>query len=347
MKQSIAWHIGTDGKPARLQPGAVDLEEHLEDWLTDEIDIVASDILVIDRQAKTGWGTKLDLLAIDAEGRLVIVELKRAQTLRDTVAQAIEYAAWCSRLSYVEIRERAAEYFGSDDALEERFLERFATELPDTLNASQRILVVAPTIDDVTEAVVNYLAEAFKMPINAVGFDVFGVPGNQTLVRHFVREPSSVPTPPTSKKRSARSLDQIVELASENGVGEIVDEFLKLRDLLPQIVPYYFTFNMRSKTSEGRSISGLSVYPTAETEAGAVVLYVGYQNLGDIFDRNAEDGALLQSKLRSNAHRIENNWQGWDKFRVKSAGEASQMCAHIRAYVSGTAPDPAASVMPA
>lgn len=45
MKQSLAWHIGADAKPTRLQPGAVDLEKHLEDWLTDDIDIVADDVL--------------------------------------------------------------------------------------------------------------------------------------------------------------------------------------------------------------------------------------------------------------------------------------------------------------
>lgn len=27
MKQSLAWHIGPDAKPTRLQPGAVDLEK--------------------------------------------------------------------------------------------------------------------------------------------------------------------------------------------------------------------------------------------------------------------------------------------------------------------------------
>jgi len=47
MKQSLAWHIGPDVKPTRLHPGAVDLQEHLEDWLTDDIAIVANDILVI------------------------------------------------------------------------------------------------------------------------------------------------------------------------------------------------------------------------------------------------------------------------------------------------------------
>lgn len=31
MKQSLAWHIGPDAKPTRLKPGAIDLEQRLED----------------------------------------------------------------------------------------------------------------------------------------------------------------------------------------------------------------------------------------------------------------------------------------------------------------------------
>ena len=338
MKQSLAWHIGPDAKPARLNPGAVDLERHLEDWLTDDIDIVASDILVISRQAVTSWATTLDLLALDAEGNLVIVELKKDQTLRDTVAQAIEYAAWASHLSYQAIRQLADKHFGSDDALDARFQERFETELPETLNQSQRILVVAPAIDAVTETVVRYLAEAFKMPINAVGFDVFGETGNQTLVRHFVREPTEMVAPPTSKRKPSRTLGQILDLATENGVREIVDEFLTLSDLLPLTVPYYLTFNMRAKTADKRSLSGLSVYPTAETRAGAVELYVGYDNLRELFSLDASAVADLTAALRATARRLDYNWAGWDKFLVDAPAQARAICGHIRTLVAKPAP---------
>lgn len=53
MKQSLARHVGPDAKPARLQPGSIDLEQRLENWLASDIDIVASNILVISRQAHT------------------------------------------------------------------------------------------------------------------------------------------------------------------------------------------------------------------------------------------------------------------------------------------------------
>ena len=334
MKQSLAWHIGPDAKPTRLQPGAIDLEQRLEDWLTGDIDIVASDILVISRQAHTAWGSRLDLLAIDREGNLVIVELKRDQTLRDTVAQAIEYAAWAATLSYEQVRELAARHFGSEDALEDRFQQRFGAELPETLNQAQRMLVVAPTIDDVTETVVNYLAEAFKMPINAVGFDVFGEPGNLTLVRHFVREPNEVPTPSTSKKRPLRTLEQLRQLAVENGVGDIVDEFLALTDILPNVLPYYLTFNLRARGPGKSWLTGLSVYPTAETRPGAVELFVAYSNLRDIFGLDPETVAAFAERIdAAAAEKLSYNWEGWSKLLISTHAQAVAICSLIRELV--------------
>ncbi len=330
MKQSLAWHIGPDAKPTRLQPGAVGLEKHLEDWLTADIDIVASDILVISRQAQTSWGTSLDLLALDVQGNLVIVELKRAQTLRDTVAQAIEYAAWASQLSYDAILALAEKHFGAADQLEARFQARFETDLPETLNQAQRILVVAPSIDDVTETVVNYLASAFKMPINAVGFDVFGEPGNQTLVRHFVREPDEVVAPPTSKKKPSRTLDQLRQLAVENNVGDIVEQFLTLADVLPNVLPYYLTFNLRARGPGKTWLTGMSVYPTAETRPNAVELYVGYDNLKSLFGLSEEALASLTVDIRANGERLPYNWAGWDRLKISAPAQAQAIVEAIR-----------------
>ncbi|MEO6043029.1 MAG: endonuclease NucS domain-containing protein [Tepidiformaceae bacterium] len=341
MKQSLAWHVGPDAKPARLQAGSVDLEKHLEDWLVDDIDIVADDVLVISRQPVTTWGSKLDLLAIDAQGNLVVIELKRNQTLRDTVAQAIEYAAWVAGLTYEEIRELAKTYFGSDDQLDLRFQQRFAADLPETLNLGQRLMVVAPQIDSVTETVINYLAGKLQVPINAVGFDVFGGPGDQTLVRHFVREPANVPPPKPSGNKPSRTLDELKAAATANGVGELVDTFLSLTDLLPSIIPYYLTFNLRAKTPDKRVLSGVSVYPTAETSANAVELYVGYDNLKSLFGLSDDEIERLRLELRGHAAAVlRYNWTCWDRLEVKTTAQAQAVCDSLRAAITAAHAQP-------
>jgi RecB family endonuclease NucS len=48
---------------------------------------------------RTAFDTLVDLLAIDANGTVIIIELKRDKTPRDVVAQAIGYASWVVTLA--------------------------------------------------------------------------------------------------------------------------------------------------------------------------------------------------------------------------------------------------------
>lgn len=340
MKQAIAWRINGAGKPERLAPGAVDLEKTLENWVDADVDIVADDVLVIGRQEVTTWGTKLDLLGIDAEGNLVIVELKRDQTLRETIAQGLEYAAWASKQGYDEIVAIAAERFGGEEEFQAAFAERFKTELPTALNQLQRVLVVAPSIDDTTDLVVNYLADTYRLPINAVSFDVFGTAPNQVLVRHFVREHSESPKPPTAKTaRRQRTLAQIQELAAANGVGEVVAELLKLQDLLPQPQPHFFSFNLRRKTADGkRRLSAFSVYPTGEYTQGAAEVFVGAANIADAFGVPLPEAEAFVVGMEGVAERTHTSWKQWAKFLVRTPPEAAELCARFRALVARDGP---------
>ena len=115
MKKAIAWQVGPDHKPQRLAPGAVALEKNLENWVDQDIDIVADDVLIIGRQLATAWGTVLDLLGINAEGDLVIIELKRDQTLRETIAQGLEYAAWAHTQSPEAVMQLGATRFNDEE----------------------------------------------------------------------------------------------------------------------------------------------------------------------------------------------------------------------------------------
>ena len=69
------------------------LEKDLEDLIEKNSTLLGDDLLVIGRQGEFRGVGILDLLCIDAAGKFVIVELKRDQTPREAVAQALHYAS--------------------------------------------------------------------------------------------------------------------------------------------------------------------------------------------------------------------------------------------------------------
>src|SRR5277367_5326754 len=78
------------------------LESELENWIVECPDILGEDLLIISKQKKVQDVGRWDLLAIQSNGELVIVELKRAMTSRDAVTQALDYASWLDKVSEAE-----------------------------------------------------------------------------------------------------------------------------------------------------------------------------------------------------------------------------------------------------
>src|SRR5215213_2385085 len=110
MLRAQAWDVTVADHVQQLSPLTPNLEARLEDWIERDCSIIGTGLLIIGRQVITSFGTFIDLLGMDGEGNLVIIELKREQTLRETVAQSLEYAAWSSELGYEDVVKIAAEH---------------------------------------------------------------------------------------------------------------------------------------------------------------------------------------------------------------------------------------------
>ena len=104
------WEVTTNDLLAEVNTSKLNFESRLENWLEKDISILGKDLLVIGRQVSTDFGGSIDLLCVDSYGDLVVVELKRDKTPRDTVAQALDYASWVVDLSYERVIEMADEY---------------------------------------------------------------------------------------------------------------------------------------------------------------------------------------------------------------------------------------------
>ena len=86
--QLAAWRIVLGSGPARLAPGAIELEKMLEDWIADDPKLIDPSLLVIHRQLHVEGGI-LDLLCVDLQGRATVVEIKRGTVSRVKMAEGV------------------------------------------------------------------------------------------------------------------------------------------------------------------------------------------------------------------------------------------------------------------
>lgn len=78
---------------------------HLQEWLAHEPSALGEELLIIQKEFDGFDDTRerLDLLAIDKNGNLVLIENKLDDSGRDVVWQAIKYASYCATLTKQQI----------------------------------------------------------------------------------------------------------------------------------------------------------------------------------------------------------------------------------------------------
>jgi len=84
----------------------------LQEWIANDPQVLGEELLIIQKEFSGFSDTKerLDLLALDKNGDLVIIENKLDDSGRDVTWQALKYASYCSSLSKDNIRKIYQEY---------------------------------------------------------------------------------------------------------------------------------------------------------------------------------------------------------------------------------------------
>lgn len=183
-----------------MTTAAMPLEARLEELIEADPAILGEALLFIGRQVPTAHGKFIDLLAVDAEGMLHVLELKRDRTPRDVVAQTLDYGSWVETLSHDEVLSIFEEY-RPGVALEEAFSERFGGPPPEELNTGHTLTVVASEVDPATARIVEYLAR-FDVPLNVLFFRYYIDQDREYLARTWLVSDTRGVSATGSKKKS-------------------------------------------------------------------------------------------------------------------------------------------------
>ena len=177
----------------KINESSLKLEKELEESLQKNIEILNANWLIIGRQVITNFGKFIDLLAIDRNGSLIILELKRDKTPRDVVAQAIEYASFVEKLNSVEIidiyKDFSDKYLESNKSLDESFKDKFGISIDEeNINNSHKIVIVATEMDAGTERIISYLSKS-EIPLYIVFFKIFEINNEKYISQAWEKNP--------------------------------------------------------------------------------------------------------------------------------------------------------------
>ncbi|KYC51210.1 MAG: hypothetical protein AMQ22_01346 [Candidatus Methanofastidiosum methylothiophilum] len=137
-------------EPVALSDLGVRERRDMEQWIVKNPDILGEPLLVItaqfgkfDKSAR-----RLDLLALDQTGTLVVVEMKLDARGTHADLQAIRYAAFCSTATPEQVIEMLAKFEKVSIEEAKKRIELFVDEESEFLRSPPRIILAAGSFDD-------------------------------------------------------------------------------------------------------------------------------------------------------------------------------------------------------
>ncbi|MBN1190834.1 MAG: DUF91 domain-containing protein [Dehalococcoidales bacterium] len=197
-------------------------EAVLEEWLESNPEDILEDgkLLIIGRQVVTNFKGFIDLLAIDRQGDVVVLELKRDRTPRETLSQALEYASFVESLDWGQLEKILRSYL-NDDSLNlaeyHRQYFKLGNDEAVSFNKDQRIVIVGQVITEEIRQTSNFLRKK-NVRVTCLEFSFFESNGGSHMLSHDIvvgHEPPNIP--PVTASLPVISKENFLESTDQNG----------------------------------------------------------------------------------------------------------------------------------
>jgi hypothetical protein len=291
---------------------------HLQEWIAKQPDVLGEDLLIIQKEFRGFDETqeRLDLLALDKQGALVVIENKLDDSGKDVTWQALKYASYCSRLSKSNIAKIYQEYLNSADPganAEERISEfmddQDFEELILNEGVSQRIILIAAKFRKEVTSTVLWLMN-FGVHLQCFRAALFVMDKEQ-----FLHVEQIIPTQDTEDYMigMAEKARDDIESKAERGNRHIVREdfWNELISEMNQKETNFFqnvSPGPRPIISAGAGISGI-IFSFGVSQKGCRIFL-------DIAQNEKSKNKIVFDRLKESKQQIEDEFGGpleWDR----------------------------------
>ncbi len=153
----------------RVQAGPDLYEREIESLLWSDLEAFTGEpLLPVARQPSIGDGLRPDIIALDSDGHVVVIEVKR-DIDRKQLAQCLEYAGWARGTSLDQI---AAMYHGGSSEFFPAWIEFTSTTTPTLIKRPPRVVLVARDFDARTDGALSFLTDS-DLPITVLRVTVY------------------------------------------------------------------------------------------------------------------------------------------------------------------------------
>ena len=172
-------------QPVSFSAIGIKERQDLEEWVIKHPEVLGEELLILTSEF-SGFDVskrRLDVLALDKDGSLVVIELKldAAHSLADQ--QAIRYAAFCSTMTMQDAADALSEHATCSKADAAQQILDFvdADELPE-LDDRPRVMLAAGAFDDQELTSTVLWLRTFGIDISCVELTPFSMPGGDSIV---------------------------------------------------------------------------------------------------------------------------------------------------------------------